>query len=372
MNQQHSKVVYALLMGLMLLASCHKADKQESENNTGITVKGDEVEVNASSPIAAKLKVEQVKQGDYTLQSTTTGTVEPITGQLAEVASPFEGRITKSYIRLGQHVSKGAALFEISSSDYLESVKAYLAAKQSKQLSEKNYRRKKELSERGIASAKEFEEAESDYRIAEKELDKAAATLKIYNVKGEDADLGRPLVVRSPIAGEIVKTKLVVGAYQKVDDASAVTVADLNQVWVVARVKEKNIGQVNPNDDVEVVTESAPNSPIRGKVDYIGNIMDEQTRSVEVYIRCNNTSRALKPGMFVTSNFEHKQHNAIVIPSSAVLQQENKSYVFVQLSKNHFEKREVSVSTAGADKQIVHAGLESGSTIVVEGGIYLR
>lgn len=372
MKPQEKANLFALCMLVAGLSACHGSTEQDSEQGNGVTINGEEVQVLPSSPVLSKIKVQTVTKGDYTLQFTTTATVEPISGQLAEVSVPFEGRISRSYIRLGQHVSKGAALFEVSSSDYLEAVKAFLSAKQGKYLTEKNYLRKKDLSEHGVVSAKEFEEAEADYRIAEKEYEKAAATLKIYGTQGNDVDLGRPMVVRSPISGEVVKTNMVVGQYLKADAPAAVTVADLDKVWVVARVKEKNIGSIRQNDEVQVIAESLPDNPIRGRVDYIGSMMDEQTRSVDVYISCSNSGKLLKPGMFVTTGFASRQHDAIVVPSAAVMQQENKSYVYVRISKNRYVRREVEVSSAGNDRQVVHAGLQNGSSVVVEGGIYLQ
>jgi cobalt-zinc-cadmium efflux system membrane fusion protein len=337
-----------------------------------IFASGDTVFVPANAVVNSKLRLLTVKPHEFNVQINTTGVVKPLSGHLAEVTSPFEGRIIKSFVKLGQKVTPGTPLFEVISSDYLESVRMCLQARRERELAEKNYLRKKDLLESGISSRKEFDEAKLALDLADKECEKTTAILKIFNINPEEADLTQPLIVRSPISGEIVNTDITVGQYIRSDSDPIVTVADLAKIWVVARVKEKDLGAISLQDQVEVFTEALPDKAIKGVVNYIGNIMNEQTRSVEVFIECENPEKFLKSGMFVTVKFYHELADAIIIPASSVLQDLNRSYLFVQAGKGIYVKREVSV-TSLADKQlIVHSGLETGTIIVSEGGIYLR
>jgi len=345
---------------------------QNSVESKGLFAKGDTVFVPANSNLSAKLKMEAIHSQEHLMQVTTTGVVKPLSGHLAEIAVPFEGRIVKSFIELGQKVSTGTPLFEVSSSDYLESVRMCLQADRERELAEKNYTRKKDLMESGISSRKEFDEAKLALELAEKECEKTNAILKIYNLSSEEADLSQALIVRSPISGEIVHINITVGQYIKSDSDPIVTVADLGKIWVIARVKEKDLGAINPKDQVEVFTEGLPDKAINGFVDYIGNIMNEQTRSVDVYIECDNPGRILKSGMFVTAKFYHMLTNALIVPASSVLQDYDTSYLFVQVGPEIFVKRRVEVTSVANGKLMVRSGLENGNIIVSEGGIYLR
>ena len=127
------------------------------------------------------MKTYTVNPQQYTVQFTTTGVVKPIAGHKAEVAAPFEGRIVKSFIKLGQKVTTGTPLFQISSSDYLESVRMFHQAGRERELAERNYLRKKELMEKGISSSKEYDEAKLEFDLADKEYEKTAEILKIFN-----------------------------------------------------------------------------------------------------------------------------------------------------------------------------------------------
>jgi cobalt-zinc-cadmium efflux system membrane fusion protein len=386
---------YIFMLFAVFFAACHdyKNSNQENKSNgkgrmeqhrkrlrgghnpvesNNIFTRGDTVFVPANAIVNSKLILHTVKIQEYNVQVNTTGVVKPLSGHLAEVTTPFEGRIVKSFVKLGQEVTTGTPLFEVSSSDYLESVRMCLQAIRERELAEKNYLRKKDLLESGISSRKEFDEARLALDLADKECEKTTAILKIFNINPEEADLTQPLIVRSPISGEIVNADITVGQYIRSDSDPIVTVADLTKIWVVARVKEKDLGAISPQDQVEVFTEGLPDKAIKGVVNYIGNIMNEQTRSVEVFIECKNPERFLKSGMFVTVKFYHELADAIIIPASSVLQDLNISYLFVQAGKGKYVKREVSVTSLADKNLIVRSGLETGTIIVSEGGIYLR
>jgi len=366
------KIIVLAGVAVLLLSCSHTEKSGQAANDTRVQTEGNTVVIPDESPVLRKLQLQTVTSGNYHSHYTTTGTVRVITGSMAELSTPFEGRITKSFVKLGQCVSTGTPVFEIYSPDYFETVKLFVQAKQEKQLATTNYNRQKDLLDHGVGSKKDFEDAEAALQVAGREYEKAEASLLIFNVKPEEISLGKPLIVRSPIAGEIVKNNITVGQYLKSDAEPQAVVANLSKVWVVAQVKEKNISLINSIDSVHVVTDAHPDQPINGIVSYVGSILDEQTRSVEVYVECRNDRKMLKPGMFANVSFTRQVPDAMIIPASAVLQEEDHAYVFVQTEKNKFVKRDVSV-TSGNDKElIVNSGLAANETIVTEGGVYLR
>ncbi len=344
----------------------------ETAESRNIIISGDTVFVPAGSPVSTKLLLRTVGLEENSVQFTTTGVVRPVSGHKAEISVPFEGRIVKSFIRLGQKVKQGTPLFEVSSTDYLESVRMFIQAGREKDLAQKNYLRKKDLLESGISSDKEFDEARLAFDLAEKEYEKTSEILKIFSLNPEDADLTRPLIIRSPISGEIVQANITVGQYIRADSDPVAIVADLQKIWVIASVKENDLGAVSLQDQVEISTESMHGKTVQGSVYYIGNIMNEETRSVEIYIECDNPGQLLKCGMFVTARFYHKIDNSIIVPSSSVLQDYGRCFLFVQASPESYIKKEVTVISAPEKNMVVRTGLEPGNVIVSEGGIYLQ
>ena len=106
------KSIFLLLLPAIVLCSCH-TQKQEDESAHAVTLKGDIIHIGSESPVLSKLTKETVKREPYRREFTTSGVVQAIPSNYAEVASPVSGRITKSFVRLGQKVDTGSPNFEI-------------------------------------------------------------------------------------------------------------------------------------------------------------------------------------------------------------------------------------------------------------------
>jgi cobalt-zinc-cadmium efflux system membrane fusion protein len=239
------------------------------------------------------------------------------------------------------------------------------------QLADKNLKRQQDLLNNGVGTQKDFEEAEVNYELTKRDFENTIASLKVYHVHPEELVLGQPLVVRSPIQGEVVENNIVIGQYLKEDAEPVAIVAELSRVWVIGQLKEKDINSVHKSDDVEIRLTGMPDTPIPGKVFHIGEILDEATRSVQIYVLCENRERIMKPGMFVTTRFSESAANVILIPSSALYQMEETSFVFVCLGDDKYIKRRVEVDGTDSNRVIIKSGLSAPDEIVTEGGSFL-
>ncbi|MEI6680431.1 MAG: efflux RND transporter periplasmic adaptor subunit, partial [Mariniphaga sp.] len=172
-------------------------------------------------------------------------------------------------------------------------------------------------------------------------------------------------------AGEIVSDNLVIGQYLREDAGPVVLVAELSKVWVVGQLKEKDINCVHESDEVEIEVGGIPGLIIQGIVYHISEMLDIETRSVEVFIECENKGRNLKPGMYATVKFSEKADNSILIPASAILQLEESSFVFVKTKGNEYLKRLINTSGTDNDRILIKSGLRPDEEIVTEGAYYL-
>jgi cobalt-zinc-cadmium efflux system membrane fusion protein len=331
----------------------------------------DTVTISDNSSIINKLEEQKINIRPYTFELTTSGTVKAIPNNYALIAAPFAGRITKSCVRLGQEVKAGAPVFEISSPSYYETGKAYYQTKEEMDLASKNLKRQKDLLSKGVGIQKDLEEAEVNYALKKKDFENAFASLKVYQVDTSDLVLGQPLIVRSPIKGTIVENKIIIGQYIKEDSEPVATVAELSKIWVVGQVKEKDIRYVTDTAEVDIKLIAFPEKVIKGRIYHINSIIDEDTRSVQVLIECENKDKIMKPGMYVTAKFNHTIENAVVIPSKAIFQMDDAGYVFIHIGKNRYLKRKIDILTEDNDSAIVKTGLEEGDEIIVTGGMYL-
>jgi cobalt-zinc-cadmium efflux system membrane fusion protein len=358
-----------LTMVLLTFVTSCKNSKSETPQDQDLQIKGDQVTVPENNPVFKKIKTEVVTEQEHSDGVISAGTIQAIPNHYAEIASPFSGRITKSFIQLGQNVSAGSPLFEILSSDYFSVQKDYTDALNDVQLADKNYRRQQDLVKHGVGIQKELDEAETDFKNKKTSLSNASSALKVYNSKG--GGIGSPLVVRAPINGEIISNKIVNGQYLKGDADPVMIIAELSKVWISGDVKEKDIRFVNTGDQVSVKVGAYPDKNITGKVYHINEIVDEDTRSIKVLIECDNPDRKLKPGMYATVNFSTTPEKAVMIPVTALMQQDSSQYVWIKAGKNQFIKRPVITGETDQKTVRIISGLKPGETIMTEGGIYM-
>lgn len=352
-----------------LASSCHsKTDPGVSAN---YIIKGDTIVIPSNSNLNGKIRTSMVSAVPYRNKRSASGVVKAIPNNYAQIASPFAGRIIRSFIKLGQRVGVNAPIFEISSPSFFEAGKAYYQSKQQMQLAEKNLRRQQDLLKNGVGIQKDMEEAEVIYDSGKRDYENSIASLNVYHVNPSEMVLGQPLIVRSPIAGEIVSDNIVIGQYLREDASPVAIVAELGKVWVVGQLKEKDINSIHESDEVEIEAAGIPDLIIKGLVYHISDMMDETTRSVEVFIECQNSGRNLKPGMYATVQFTQKADSSILIPASAVMQMDESSFVFVKSGGNRYLRQPIKTSGTDNDRIILKSGLKGDEEIVTEGAYYL-
>ncbi|MBN1159500.1 MAG: efflux RND transporter periplasmic adaptor subunit [Bacteroidales bacterium] len=363
------KIILAFVFVLLVVAC---GNNEATNEAVELSLAGDTIVVYEESPILSHIVTQESQLQDFSAEFRTIGTVRPVSGRFAEIAPPFPGRIVKSYVQLGQKVGAGSPIFELGSSEFYEATKAYFTAQSANELAQRRYNRQKELAANGVAAQKDLEQAESEAIISSQELEQAKATLHIFNIDAASLQMGQPLKVVSPISGEVVKSNITIGSYAREDSEPLAVVADLSRVWVTALVKENYFGSIKHGDHVEVFTSTHPGKAISGAIYYIGEMLEEETRSLEVIVECSNADRELKLGMFCEVRFLSSPTKAIILPSTAIMQEQDSDYVLIEETKGKYVRREVESETASLDNVLITRGISEGENVVIQGGIYLN
>lgn len=359
-------------MAAVLLCSCAQGVNQNVEE---VLYEGNKVTVTDGSPIISKLKYETVGLESFSSEMRTVGTVQAEPEHYAEVSVPFDGRIMRSYVKLGARVRAGQTLFDMSSPEFLEASKSYFQTVQNYTKAKSDYDRKKTLLEHGIISQRELEESFAEAENARQDKESAEAMLKVYGMSPESLKMGQAMGVVAPISGEVVYNAVTTGSFTKADSDPLVTIADLGRVWVTALIKERFIGSVTKGGKAEVFIESEPDTIIWGDILNVGNLVDEETRSIQVVISCDNADLKLKHGMYVSVHFMSEPKEAVVIPSTALFQGDGSCYVYVCTDEeNTFERRQVVIGESNDDntRVCIRQGLNPGEKIISTGGLYLN
>lgn len=366
------KTIYLLLTISAMMCGC-KGGVQENEakGEGAVYIEGDTIVVVENSNLTGKLGTEEVSTRPYAVNIRTTGAVSAIPTQYAEVATPLPGRVVKSHIRIGQSVKVGSPLFDVSSSDYSEIAKTYLQSKSEMQQAERTYERIKDLFENHVASSKELDEAQTAYNIAREEFNHSVAMAHEYQLNTSNLEVGRAMTVRSPVQGKVLKNEIVIGEYLKEDTEAKVIVADLGKVWVKANISEKDASLVGEVKTVDITTMAKSDSVIHGKIVYVGEMLDPETRTLQLIIECENKQLSLLPNMYAEVVLYTEAAERIIIPKKAVLQDAKGRYVLRKTGDNKYCRTYVTVRTSSEADLIVTEGLNVGDEIVTEGAFYL-
>jgi cobalt-zinc-cadmium efflux system membrane fusion protein len=153
---------------------------------------------------------------------------------------------------------------------------------------------------------------------------------------------------------------------------SIMTIADLSTIWVTAMVPEKDVAAISKNQDADVSLVAYPDRVLHGKVLFVSDVIEPDTRRNKVRIAFANADRALKPNMFATVTLLGAQQSQIVLPSSALLMNNDRTTVFVAVAPWTFERRTVDPELEEGTSVAIRSGISGGDQVVVKGGILLN
>ena len=362
-------IIVCILVGQLI--SCNSIENSQDAGT--FVIKNDTVFLYSfSENLKSLVALSEVSVQSEQLEIITAGRIQAIPTQFAYVASPFAGRINRCYVKLGQKVTENMPLFEIVSPEFTAMQKEYFLAEAKREVARKDLLRKKELLNNGVGSVKEYEEALSTMKQADKEYENTQASLRTYHVDPEKMILGDPLIVRAPISGSIIENNIVTGQYINSDADPVALVANLSDVWVSAQVKEKDIRFIDKGDNMNIYVDALPGKTITGRVAHINDKVDEETRSIHVISVSENQNEELKIGMYATMHFYGRPIDYMVVPEKAVLQGEKNSYVLLYSSPDYLIRQAVKIEFTKGGYAYISKGIQEGETIVSEGGYYFQ
>jgi cobalt-zinc-cadmium efflux system membrane fusion protein len=322
-----------------------------------------------------RLSTTEVVRREGRLEVTALGAVAADQERYAEAAPPTAGQVVRILADVDATVSAGAPLAQLRSSELGRARAALLAADARRALAHQTLERKRSLAADRIVAPREVEEAEALARAADAEARAATAALSALGVDepGSTAEESSLFFVRSPIAGRIVDRTAVLGRHADTD-AALFTIANLDRVWVIVQVFERDAVNVSPGGVAHVTLAALPGQEFDGRVTVIGRTVEAGSRTLPVRIALPNPRGILRPGMSATVRLETGggAQSVIAAPAAALQRVGDRWLVFVVRNQHEYEMRPVGRGRdLGNDIEIV-SGLEAGETIVVEGAFVLK
>jgi cobalt-zinc-cadmium efflux system membrane fusion protein len=285
---------------------------------------------------------------------------------------PVTGRVTELKVQLGERVVKGQELAVIDSGDLAQAYADIEKARSVLKLTKNALDRQVGLEKAGGTAIKDREQAQSDYSQAVAEIERAQSRLRAMGVPADKEEQSRLLSMKAPASGSVIDLQAAPGAFLNDLTAAIMTIANLDTIWVTANVPEKDTTRVTKGQNVNVVLAAYPGEVFVGKVLFISDVLDPDTRRTKVRIAFENPDVKLKPNMFANATFLAPKQMVQVVPTLALVLKDESDQVFVEVAPWTFEARTVEVGFQQGDQAIIESGLKAGERIVVKGGVLLN
>lgn len=309
----------------------------------------------------------------------TTGTVRFNGERSTAVISPISGPVSRLVVALGDQVRPGDVLATVASPDFAAAVADYRKATTAWQNARRIADLNDKLLETGALPRAERDQSAADLAEATADLEAARAALHSLGIAEStllaSADTGADSVspaIRAPIAGTVVERLITPGQLLEAGATPTFTIADLASMWVDANVFGADLATVRRGDRALITTDASTDS-FPGRVDYVGALVDPDTRATAVRIVVPNPGHQLRQNMLVRVRItSSRAREGVLVPVSAVLRDdENLPFLFVQTSPGHYLRRRISLGQRTDDRYEVTDGLAGGEIVVSEGGLYL-
>jgi len=108
------------------------------------------------------------------------------------------------------------------------------------------------------------------------------------------------------------------------------------------------------------------------KVLFVSDVIEADSRRNKIRIAFANSDYALKPNMFASVTLAGPQRSLVVLPSSALLMNNDRTSVFVATAPWTFERRTVDPQLDEGSSVAIRSGVAAGEQVIVKGGILLN
>jgi membrane fusion protein, heavy metal efflux system len=343
----------------------------------------------------ASLKLAAVRQVAFRDERATDGKIAINDDTTTPVFSPYSGRVSRLIARPGDHVERGAPLFAIEASEFVQgqndlvtAVAGVDKAKSRLQLAQTVEKRQKELLAFKGGALKDLEQAQSDLvnaqgdmRSAEITLAAARNRLRILGRSDEEIAqlekidrIGAETIVNAPIAGTIIQRKVGLGQYINTGATDPVfTVGDLSSVWLVANVRESDAPKMKVGAPVEVSVLAYPGRIFNAKLSYVAPALDPNTRRLPVRAEIQNPGRELLPEMFASFRIVSGESRLMpAVPQEAVVYEGAQARVWVARPNDKtVVTRPIEVGTTTNGLVEVRKGVSVGESVVASGTLFI-
>lgn len=372
----------ALAVLLSLISCTGPAEEAHDDAEGGHDEHGDEVALSPTALANARLRVMELVPVALDAETTVPARITLDPRREARVSAVTAGTLERILVRPGDPIKAGGSLAMVQSPELGTAIGDHLSATARLDVARARRERVETLRTGGFSSQAEVAEAEANFTVAAAEAEAAEERLRVFGVSPERVrpkegeHFSSRFAVTSPIEGEVLAIDVSLGASVASGDP-LFHVGNLDEVWLILDVYERNLAQVSVGASVSFTAEAYGGEVFTGSVDQIGGWLDPTSRTAEVRVVVPNPGHRLKPNMFAKARLalgNAEGGEGLVVPADAVQDVEGRPSAFVEEVEEPgvYAVRPVKTEPLPDGRLRVLAGLEPGDRVVVEGAFTLK
>ncbi len=298
---------------------------------------------------------------------------------MAIVSYAFPARVSEAHVSIGDWVRVGQPLVTLQSEEVGDAKAEFYEAQAGLELAQANYERASLLHERGVGAKKDILSGETELKVARAQLESAEKKLHLLGFSEaqltdatETHQVNPEITLFAPISGKAARVDAVRGTM--VDQGhEIILILDPSRLVVDAEIYERDIALVRVKQRVEIKVPAYPSRRFSGSISYVGDVLNDSTRTLTVRTVVENTGGKLKPGMFANVTIEiDQQTGAVVIPSSALIHDNYDNHLVFVAANDTYEARYVEIGLEEDGVVEIVDGIEAGEEVVSRGAYQLK
>ena len=271
------------------------------------------------------------------------------------IAVPFGGYIRDIKVLDGMRVAKGDVLLVVEHPEIIQLQQDYLEVQGNMEFLKAEMDRQKQLLDKEAGSAKNFQQAKSNWQVSQAKLAGLSIKLEMANVNVAALKNGliqREQKIRSPFAGVVTKVNTNVGTFADPKD-NLLEVIDLQHAHAELTVYEKYLKLLKLNQLVDLTFVDS-DEKTTAKIFLIGREIG-QDRTFKVHCHFDKLPKEIVPGSYLKAEINTDEMEHIVVPTEAIVNFGGKDMIYVTSDNRHFIPVEIEVLSTQGDKTAIQA-----------------